>query len=119
MSWLKKFTGADGQDRPQREFERVTCTTETIEILIDHSAKSGTPFKLLDFSLGGFAITGYEGPLRGNKYFEFKFCGELDDEAVEIKGFANVVRVNGDFLAAKFTPQPALKKFLKNYIANR
>ncbi len=117
MSWFKKITGG-GDDKPQREFDRYTGTGETIEILIDNSG-SGKAYDLLDVSLGGFAIKGYDGPLHGNQYFEFKFCGTTDGKPAEISGFANIVRVKEGMLAAKFTPQPRVKTFLRAYIASR
>lgn len=89
-----------------------------MEILIDNSG-SGKSYELLDVSLGGFAITGYDGPLHGNQYFEFKFCGHLKDKPAEITGFANIVRVKEGMLAAKFTPQPRVKAFLRDYINGR
>jgi len=116
MGLFSKLTGGGGdKDKPQREFDRVTGSGETVEILIDNSG-SGKPYELLDVSLGGFAITGYEGKLHGNQYFEFKFCGKKKDEPAEITGFANIVRVKNGMLAAKFTPQPRVKSFLRKYI---
>lgn len=119
MGWFSKLTGGDGgsgdKEKPQREFDRYTGAGETIEILIDNSG-SGKPYDLLDVSLGGFAISGYEGTLHGNQYFEFKFCGSRDDKPAEIAGFANIVRVKNGMLAAKFTPQPRVKTFLRDYI---
>ncbi len=114
MAWFKKSGGkADGAK--QREHDRVSCDGETLT-LITESGSDGLSFKLLDVSLGGFAITGYEGPLHGNQYFEFRFNGELGDGIATIEGFANVVRVKEGMLAAKFTPQPKIKAFFRNYI---
>ncbi len=119
MGWLSKLTGGgNDQEKPQRQFDRYTGSGETIEILIDTSG-SGKPYELLDVSLGGFAIKGYEGTLHGNQYFEFKFCGTTADGPAEITGFANIVRVKNGMLAAKFTPQPRVKSFLRDYISSR
>lgn len=115
MAWFgkKKKDGASA-----REFDRVKCVTETMT-MIDESGTDGKSFKLLDVSIGGFALTGYEGPLHGNQYFEFRFNGDMDDKDVHIEGFANVVRVKDDFLAAKFTPQPKIKNFFQAYIDSK
>jgi len=118
MSWFSKLGGGDKNDKPPREFDRFTGSGETIEILIDNSG-SGKPYDLLDVSLGGFAIKGYDGTLHGNQYFEFKFCGQKAGEPAEISGFANIVRVKEGMLAAKFTPQPRVKSFLRDYIQAR
>lgn len=118
MSWFSKIGGGDKKDKPPREFDRYTGSGETIEVLIDNSG-SGKSYDLLDVSLGGFAIKGYDGPLHGNQYFEFKFCGQKNDAPAEITGFANIVRVKDGMLAAKFTPQPRVKSFLRDYIAAR
>ncbi len=116
MGWFSKITGGgEKKDKPEREFDRYTGTGETVEILVDNSG-SGKPYELLDVSLGGFAIKGYEGTLHGNQYFEFKFCGRKLDAPAEISGFANIVRVKEGMLAAKFTPQPRIKAFLRDYI---
>ena len=115
MAWFgkKKKDGAS-----QREFDRVKCETETMT-MITESGSDGPSFKLLDVSLGGFALTGYEGPLHGNQYFEFRFNGDMHEDDVHIEGFANVVRVKDDFLAAKFTPQPRIKAFFRDYIDSK
>ena len=113
MAWFKKKEGGDGA--PQREFDRVKCDGETLT-LITESGSDGLSYTLLDVSLGGFAITGYEGPLHGNQYFEFRFNGETGKGVATIEGFANVVRVKDGMLAAKFTPQPKIKAFFRDYI---
>ncbi|MBT6094769.1 MAG: PilZ domain-containing protein [Rhodospirillaceae bacterium] len=115
MAWFKK-SGDDKKDgAKQRQHDRVQCDGEVLT-LITESGSDGLSFELLDVSLGGFAITGYEGPLHGNQYFEFRFNGELGSGEVTIEGFANVVRVKNGMLAAKFTPQPKIKAFFRNYI---
>ena len=43
--------------------------------------------------------------------------GTMDGQPAEAEGFANVVRVKDEMLAAKFPPQPRLKAFLRDYIA--
>ena len=110
MAWFGK------KDKPpQREHDRYAGKGEKVEILINN-AESGKPYELLDVSMGGFALTGYDGNLHGNQYFEFKFCGETKGTPAEITGFANIVRVKEGMLAAKFTPQPLLKTFFRDYI---
>jgi len=123
MSWLKKITGGDDSggdkgDGPKRQHERVECDGETLSVL-DDAGRSGPEYEVLDVSMGGFAVTGYDGNLRGNQYFEFKLMGDIKGEAVEATGFANVVRVKDGKLAAKFTPQPRLKNFLRDYFASK
>jgi hypothetical protein len=114
MAWFKK-SGDKKDSAPQREFDRVKCDGETLT-LITESGSDGLSYELLDVSLGGFAITGYEGPLHGNQYFEFRFNGEEKSGSATIEGFANVVRVKDGMLAAKFTPQPKIKAFFRDYI---
>ncbi|NQV98658.1 MAG: hypothetical protein HQ483_03080 [Rhodospirillales bacterium] len=119
MNWFSKISGGGSKtDKPPREFDRYTGSGETVEILIDNSG-SGKSYELLDVSFGGFAIKGYEGTLHGNQYFEFKFCGKNAKGPAEITGFANIVRVKDGMLAAKFTPQPRVKSFLRDYINQR
>ncbi len=113
MAWFGKNKGSDGA--VQREFDRVRCDGETLT-MIDESGSDGLSYQLLDVSLGGFAVSGYEGSLHGNQYFEFRFNGELDGTVQQIEGFANVVRVKEGMLAAKFTPQPRIKAFFRDYI---
>ena len=117
MAWFGKSKDK-GNDGPQREFERVRCEAETLT-MITESGSDGLTFQLLDVSLGGFAVTGYDGPLHGNQYFEFRFNGDLPGEDAQIEGFANVVRVKDGMLAAKFTPQPRIKAFFRDYIAKK
>lgn len=112
MAWFKKDKGGDA---PQREHDRVKCDGETLT-LIDESGADADTYPLLDVSLGGFAVSGYEGRLHGNQYFEFRFNGELDGDTPQVEGFANVVRVKDGMLAAKFTPQPRIKAFFRDYI---
>jgi|GEM_PF-536497 len=130
MGWLKNLTGkkdtppktngdgaptdAKAEEGPKREFDRITGTGETVRILGDGTR--GTIYELLDMSLGGFAATGYEGKLKGNQYLEFQFFGTKEGKDVEYDGFANVVRVKDGMLAVKFTPQPRLKRFMREYI---
>jgi len=119
MSWLKKITGGGKtQDKPPREFDRISGQGETVAVGIDDAGR-GPEFTLLDVSLGGFAVKGYDGRLHGNMYFEFRFIGEINGESAEISGFANVVRVKDGMLAAKFTPQPKLKTFFLNYFEKK
>jgi hypothetical protein len=119
MSWLKKITGGDKSKKaPPREFDRMASQGETVSVGVDDLGR-GPEYQLLDVSLGGFAVKGYEGRLHGNMYFEFKFNGKIDEEAAEIMGFANVVRVKDGMLAAKFPPQPKLKAFFINYFESR
>ncbi len=117
MAWFGKSKDK-GNDGPQREFERIRCEDETMTLLTE-SGSDGATFGLLDVSLGGFAITGYEGPLHGNQYFEFRFNGDLSGDTQHIEGFATVVRVKEGMLAAKFTPQPRIKAFFRDYIAKK
>jgi len=126
MGWLKNLTGkkdaaeggdsaeAKAEEGPKREFDRIEGTGETVRILGDGTR--GTLYPLLDMSLGGFATSGYEGKLKGNQYLEFHFYGTKDGKDVECDGFANVVRVKDGMLAVKFTPQPRLKRFMREYI---
>jgi hypothetical protein len=128
MGWLKNLTGkkdgeaAEGGDaaakpKPEREFERVKASGETVRILGDGTR--GTKYDVLDMSLGGFAATGYDGNLKGNQYLEFQFFGVQDGKDVECEGFANVVRVKDGMLAVKFTPQPRLKRFMREYLDSK
>ncbi len=119
MSWLKKITGGDNkQDKPQREFDRHPAQGETVAVGIDDAGR-GPEFPLLDVSMGGFAVKDYEGRLHGNMYFEFRFIGSINGEVADVSGFANVIRVKNGMLAAKFTPQPRLKIFLRDYLEKR
>lgn len=130
MGWLKNLTGkkddaegaegaaagAEGAaaDKPTREFERVKATGEMVRILGDGTR--GTKYEVLDMSMGGFAAHGYDGNLKGNQYLEFEFYGTRDGKDVECDGFANVVRVKDGMLAVKYTPQPRLKRFMREYL---
>jgi len=119
MSWLKKITGGDKpQSKSPREFDRFPAQGETVAVGIDDAGR-GPEFVLLDVSMGGFAVKGYEGRLHGNMYFEFKFIGDIAGEKAEVSGFANVVRVKDGMLAAKFTPQPKLRDFFRDYFEKR
>jgi len=117
MSWFNKLTGG-GDKQPDsktaRQFDRHKGQGEKVAIGVDDAGR-GPEFTLLDVSLGGFAVTGYEGRLRGGQYFEFNFIGELDGKPAEIMGFANVVRVKESMLCAKFKGPPRLKAFFENY----
>jgi len=99
------------EEGPQREFDRVEGDSERIVIL-----STNTEYELADFSLGGFCLRDYEGNLRGNQYFDFKFVGKKDGEAVEVEGVATVVRVKKQRLAAKYPPQPRLWNFFRDYM---
>jgi hypothetical protein len=116
MAWFKKKNdGAKADGAVNREHDRVRCDSETMT-MITESGSDGLDYVLLDVSLGGFAMTGYEGPLHGNQYFEFRFNGELDNSETKVEGFATVVRVKDGMLAAKFTPQPRIKAYFRDYI---
>lgn len=124
MSWFKKVTGGDEQPKEAeaakpapgggREHERFSGKGERLMILNDDGTP-GQEYDIGDVSEGGFRIVGYNGSHKGNQYFEFKFTGTLRGEPVEMTGFANVVRVKDDFLAAKFTPQGRVKTFFRDY----
>ena len=116
MAWFKKKDG-DG-DKPVREHERYESQGETITMLQD-SGTDGETYDLLDVSMGGFAIKGYDGRLKGGQYFEFRFNGEVNGEQMTVEGFANIVRVKEGMLATKFTPQPRLKTFFREYFASK
>lgn len=118
MAWFKKSGGDDKKkEKPQRQHDRVACDGETITIIWEDGG-DGPSFPALDISLGGFAVSGYDGKLHGNQYFEFRFNGTIDEETASVEGFANVVRVKDGMLAAKFPSQPKLKAFIVNYIAH-
>ena len=134
MSWFKKITGSDeekpkepaaqpsGGDQPAaqpqpgggREHERFAGHGERMMIMNDDGSP-GKEYEIGDISEGGFRVVGYAGSHRGNQYFEFKFSGTLRGEPVSITGFANVVRVKDDFLAAKFTSQGRVITFFRDY----
>lgn len=116
MAWFGKKKSGD--DKPQREHERYEGQGETITVLQDSGADMGT-YNLLDVSMGGFALNGYEGRLKGGQYFEFRFNGDINGEEAKVDGFANIVRVKDGMLAAKFTPQPRLKTFFRDYFARK
>lgn len=116
MSLFSKLTGSDkksGDDKPkpERQSERIEGKGERVAILPQNKT-----YEILDFSLGGFCLTGYDGTLKGNQYFEFKFLGNKNGDVVEAEGFANVVRAKDDLLACKFPPQPRLKRFMADYL---
>lgn len=117
MAWFGKKKDSGG-DKPTREHERYEGQGETITVLQDSGADLGT-YTLLDVSMGGFAVKGYEGRLKGGQYFEFRFNGDVKGETREVDGFANIVRVKDGMLAAKFTPQPRLKTFFREYFADK
>ena len=131
MAWFKKTTETDeekpkepaaqpagGQPAAQpgggREHERFVGKGERMMILNDDGSP-GKEYEVGDVSEGGFRIVGYAGNHRGNQYFEFKFFGTLRGEPVSVSGFANVVRVKDDFLAAKFTSQGRVITFFRDY----
>jgi len=121
MSWFKKLTGGGDGKKPDgkaaRQFDRYKGQGEKIAIGVDDMGR-GPTYNLLDVSLGGFAVNGYEGRLRGGQYVEFNFIGELEGQPAEIMGFANVVKVKGDMLCAQFKGPPRLKGFFENYFRN-
>ncbi len=118
MAWFKKSGGDDKKKKqPERAHDRVECHGETISIIWE-AGGDGPSYPALDISLGGFAVSGYDGNLHGNQYFEFRFNGSLNNEEASVEGFANVVRVKNGMLAAKFPTQPRLKAFITNYIAH-
>jgi hypothetical protein len=131
MAWFSKLTGGKEKeekpqekaevakpDAPQREFERFAGAGERVTMLQDGRAFGGS-YEVRDLSLGGFAIGGYDGNLRGNQYFEFRFSCVKDGKPAEIDGFANVVRVKDGMLAAKYPPQPRLRAFVRDYLETR
>lgn len=129
MSWLSKLTGGKpGEEKPAeekpaeapaagtgREHERYQGKGERLRIL-EEPGPDPVGYELGDISMGGFRIVGYVGKLHGNQYVEFVLTAERDGKTVTCEGFANVVRVKDDFLAAKFTPQPRVKRFLEEVL---
>ena len=122
MSWFSKLKGGDakgdggkdaGSETNVREHERVIGVEATVAIL-DHNVN--VRYAVADVSEGGFRLSGYDGILKGNQYFEFRLFGSLNGENVEVDAIANVVRVKDGFLAAKFPPQPRLRTFLRDFI---
>lgn len=101
----------NGGSKPTREHDRIEGKGEHVLIL-----PSSKTFNVLDFSLGGFCIKGYEGKLHGNQYLEFKFFGVKEGKDVKTEGFATVVRAKDGLLAVKFPPQPRLKQFFLDYL---
>ncbi|OHC76531.1 MAG: hypothetical protein A3G18_13240 [Rhodospirillales bacterium RIFCSPLOWO2_12_FULL_58_28] len=115
MAFFSKTPDPDkkpsADSKPVREHDRIEGKGEKVAIL-----PSSKTFNVLDFSMGGFCIKGYDGKLHGNQYLEFKFFGAKDGKDVKTEGFATVVRAKDDFLAVKFTPQPRLKQFFLDYL---
>ncbi len=118
MAWFGKKKEGGGDNKPPREHERYDAQGETMTLLQDSGA-DGKTYELLDVSMGGFAVRGYDGRLKGGQYFEFRFNGDMKGEDAKVDGFANIVRVKDGMLAAKFTPQPRLKTFFREYFANK
>lgn len=134
MSWFSKITGGKEKEEekpataaaeapkpaaaPDREFQRFAGAGERVTLL-QNGAVYGAVYEVKDLSLGGFSVGGYEGTLRGNQYFEFRFSCTKDGKTAEIDGFANVVRVKDGMLAAKYPPQPRLKAFIRDYLETR
>ena len=126
MSWFSKLTGgkdeADKSAAPAptnpREHERFAGSGERLLLCVD-STPTGEEFPIKDVSSGGFAVSGYNGPLKGNQYFEFRFMCQIEGAAREFDGITNVVRVKDGMLAAKFTPQPRIRTFMREYLASK
>jgi len=110
MSFFSKVTGGDKDGNPDRDDERIEADGESVSIL-----PSKEKYEVVDYSLGGFCVKGYEGKLRGKQYLEFRFFGNKGGEEVKADGVATVIRVKDGELAVKFPPQPRLKIFLKDY----
>lgn len=117
MAWFGKKKD-EGGDKPVRADERYESQGETITLLQD-TGDEGESYQMLDVSMGGFAVKGYEGRLKGGQYFEFRFNGNLEGEDAKVDGFANIVRVKDGMLAAKFTPQPRIKTFFRDYFSKK
>lgn len=112
MAWFKKDKGGDDN---KREHVRHESKGEKVA-MVNNGKASSRLYDLLDISIGGFCLTGYDGNLKGNQYFEFQLSAPIDGKDTKADGFATVVRVKDGKLAAKFTPQPRLKKFLRDYL---
>lgn len=115
MALFSKLLGSNKEPAEEsdvkREHNRFEADAERITVLSTEDV-----YELVDFSLGGFCLKDYEGDLRGNQYFDFKFVGVKDGEPTEVEGVATVVRVKKNQLAAKFPPQPKLRTFFKDYM---
>jgi len=118
MAWFsKKREDASKvrEDSNRRQDPRFSGQGECAAIL-DDSGRAILACDVGDLSISGMRLEKYSGPLRGGQYFEFKLTGAVGEPPPECIGYANIIRVKDENLAAKFSqPQPALKNFLLDY----